>query len=101
MKINEKQWQAKVLDLARLFGWKVHHCRPAMRQSGGWSTPIQGDAGFPDLVLARDGEVIFAELKTDSGSLTANQHEWLAVLPSDSAEVWRPSMLDQITNRLR
>jgi hypothetical protein len=37
---------------------------------------IQGDAGFVDLVLARRGSVVFAELKTERGKLTDEQIVW-------------------------
>ena len=41
-----------VLALAKLRGWRAHHCRAALTAKG-WRTPVQGDAGFVDLVLAR------------------------------------------------
>jgi hypothetical protein len=49
---------------------------------------VQGHPGFPDLVLARDGEVLFRELKTDRGRLTEAQRHSLEVL---GGEVWRPN----------
>ena len=84
-------------------------------QSGKWSTPIQGDAGFPDLVLAHPQKgVIFAELKSEKGKPTEAQMEWLEVLsnatygcPTKSDHwlvrvcVWRPSDMDEIEARLR
>ena len=36
---------------------------------------MQGDTGFPDLVIARDGQVIFAELKSAKGRLVAQTRE--------------------------
>ena len=62
---KEAVFQTHIIHAARKLGWLAHHCRAAPRRSGGFSTPIQGCAGFPDLVLAhtKTGFVIFAELK--------------------------------------
>ena len=60
--MTEADLQQAVIECARTLGWMVAHFRPALRQSGRWSTPVQADGkGFPDLVLARAGRVIFAE----------------------------------------
>jgi hypothetical protein len=102
--ITESQWQQQVIDLARLYGWLVHHCRPAQHQSGKWATPIQGDPGFPDLVLARGGRVIFAELKTDAAhaNLTIHQKAWAAAIQGRFVEwyCWRPRNLPDVAAAL-
>lgn len=69
------------IDLATHCRWAVHHDRPARRTGGQWATAIQGHAGFPDLVLARAGVVIFRELKGYDargrmGRLTPEQRDW-------------------------
>lgn len=99
---SEVAWQQQVLDLARLYRWRVHHCRPAADQSGRWSTPIQGDPGFPDLVLARHPRVIFAELKTDHGVLTLTQMAWRDALGGRGVEwyVWRPRDFEEVRDML-
>lgn len=86
--MTEAEFQDRVIATARLYGWMVHHARPARMADGRWRTPVQGDRGFPDLVLAhtRHGRV-FAELKSDTGRLTPEQKAWLAVL---GGVVWRP-----------
>ena len=81
--MTEAELMAAVIDLARLLGWRVHHCRPA-RTGQGWRTPITGHAGFPDLVLARRGVVIFAELKSERGKVSPDQREWLQALSGDT-----------------
>jgi hypothetical protein len=90
----EKEFQKQVIELAKLFGWKVSHQRPA-KTARGWRTAIQGDAGFPDLVLARRGAVIFAELKREAGKTTEEQDGWLGELGPTTEDclvtVWRPS----------
>jgi hypothetical protein len=107
--LTEEAWQNQVIDLARLFGWHVHHTRPA-RTARGWATPIQGHKGFPDLVLARAGRVIFAELKTDTGRLRPEQQEWQQELtaygsedadPTHEVYVWRPADRRRVEETLR
>jgi len=87
--ITEADFQARVMQTAHLTGWMVAHFRPAMTQRGRWVTPMSGDTGFPDLVLARDGRVIVAELKRDKGIVSTGQMRWLSAL-GDYGRVWRP-----------
>lgn len=105
MPMTEAQFQAAVIDLARLCGWRVMHTRAAQIRPGVWATPIQGDAGFPDLVLCRpiQGDFIVAELKTETGRVSAGQHLWLRALDAAGVEtyVWRPTDLPTIKTRLR
>jgi hypothetical protein len=85
-----------VIDLARLHGWLVYHPLP-LRTAKGWATGTQGDAGFPDLTLAKGGRVILAELKTDAGKLTELQQRWVR---ASGAAVWRPAMWAEIAATL-
>jgi len=70
---TEAQCQSTIVQAARTLGYLVHHTRPAYRQSGRISTPIQGDAGFPDLVIAGHGRVWFVELKRKGNKPTDKQ----------------------------
>ena len=103
--VNEKALQQQVVDLARMRGWLVAHFRPALDQHGRWRTPLQGDTGFPDLVLVRSPRVIFAELKSDRGRATPAQREWLDRLSqcdiAPETGVWRPRDFDELAERLR
>jgi hypothetical protein len=93
--ITEKQWQEQVIDLARMFGWRIAHFRPA-QTSKGWRTAVAADGqGYPDLTLARD-RIIFLELKTDTGKLSAAQTAWLNHLAAAGAETYvaRPQHLE-------
>lgn len=117
IKLKEREWQMQVIDAAHLFGWRVAHFRPARIKVGGqevWRTPVAADgAGFPDLVLAKSARVIFAELKTDSGSTTPEQDNWIRELGgSDGIQlrvmlakhrvfVWRPCQWQEIEKVLR
>lgn len=87
--MKEADFQRRLIDAARLAGFRVAHFRPALTRSGRWATPMQGDKGFPDLVLAKDGRVLVAELKTDIGRTTPEQREWLAAL-GGHGRLWRP-----------
>jgi len=63
---------------------------------------------FPDLVLVRPPEIVFAELKTETGRVSVEQQAWLADLEhvaqhfGDDFDVylWRPSDWDEINDRL-
>ena len=105
--MNEKDFQQQVISIAKMYGWKVQHTRAVQMASGRWATPIQGEAGFPDLVLVKSnhdgrGGVIFAELKTDLGRVQDHQKAWIAALDGAGAEwyVWRPTDLLNISHRL-
>ena len=107
--ITEAQFQSQVIQLAQLRGWLVHHTRPARIKVRGvetYRTPIAGHAGFPDLVLARRGRVIYAELKAQGGQLREDQIKWRdAMCPPDRPEyagwfLWRPSDWAQIERLL-
>ena len=101
---RERDFQRAVIDLARLTGWRVHHTRPALTRRGRWLTPIQGDAGFPDLVLVRAGRVIFAELKRTGGKPTPAQRAWLdALRQCAGVEVylWTPADWQRIVETLQ
>lgn len=90
--MTEKAFQRMEIDLARLHGWRVAHFRPCRTQHG-WRTSVSADGkGFPDLVLVRE-RLLFVELKTDTGIMTAEQLAWLAALRAagQDARVWRPA----------
>ena len=99
--MSEADFQANVIDAAMKLGWQVHAERPA-RTAKGWRTAIQGDSGFPDLVLCR-GRVLFRELKSERGVLSEAQIEWHERLLAAGADwaVWRPSMMDGIVEELQ
>jgi len=102
-KLTEAQFQRQVVELAKLCGWSVAHFRPA-RTEKGWRTPVTADgAGFPDLVLARPPELVFAELKSERGKPSPAQVRWLEALCEVAAEnewvrcyVWRPSDFEDV-----
>src|SRR3990167_191204 len=90
--VTEASFQQQVIAYARLRGWRVAHFRPAMNRRGVWATQMQGDPGFPDLVLARHDRVIFAELKSEKGRSTSDQIAWANTM--GGVFLWRPSDWD-------
>ena len=105
MKILEKEFQAQVIELAWLHNWLVAHFRPALTASGRWITPVAADgAGFPDLVLARRGRVIVAELKSQRGQPSTEQKAWLEAFGSCNGietYLWRPADWNKIEEVLK
>lgn len=102
MRRSEASFQQQIEQLAALYGWRHYHA-PDNRPGGGTGRVQRVTAGFPDLVLVRDGELIFAELKTQTGRVRPEQAEWLAALENvDGVEtyVWRPDDFDAINTRL-
>jgi hypothetical protein len=97
--ISETIFQSQIIAAARLYHWRIVHHRPALNRSGKWSTPMEGDKGFPDLVLAKNGYVILAELKSNTGKLGPGQQEWLTEL-GEHARLWRPRDWNEIVQEL-
>jgi hypothetical protein len=91
-RLTEKQFQAQVVQLATLCGWRMYHTHDSRR-----SNP-----GFPDLILLRNSRAIAAELKTDLGRLTVEQLGWLAAFNAAGVAgvVWRPKDWDEIQRTL-
>lgn len=106
MEITEKQLEAQVKDLAKLFGWKYYHT---------WRS-IHSPAGFPDGVMVRPPRLIFAEFKSERGKVSLKQQEWLEILKQcqklillshtqtlmmPEVYLWRPHMIEEIAGILR
>jgi hypothetical protein len=92
--MSEEQLQRAIIKAAKLHGWRVAHFRAA-RTEKGWRTPVEGDPGFPDLVLARRGDVFFIECKSEKGRVSPEQKAWWSSL-IPRCRVIRPSDLDEV-----
>jgi len=88
----ERDLQAGVVDVARILGYRVHAERAAPSQKG-WRTPIQGHAGWPDVVICGHGRLLVRELKCGRNTLSAEQADWLQELRAAGidAGVWTDS----------
>jgi hypothetical protein len=102
-------FETAVIELAQLHGWRVHHQRPARRANGGWTSAVEGHAGFPDLVLARGprhgrpGRLILAELKAGRGRIDPEQRQWrdmLVQVHGVEVHVWHQDTLEEIAGVL-
>jgi len=107
-KWTEAEFQQRVIDYARGRGWKVAWFRPVRVQRRDGSvyheTPVGADGkGWPDLVLVRAGEIIFAELKVGKNKASPEQVAWLDALRETGAAagVWRETDWDTITEVLK
>jgi hypothetical protein len=99
--LSEAAFQQRVMQYAKLCGWQVVHYKPATVQSGRFVTPVSGDKGAPDLLLARRGVVILAELKRQSGRTSPEQKTWLEHIGTELGRLWRPADWDDIQRELR
>lgn len=89
----ESAFQKQVEGLAKVYGWLRYHTHDSRRSH----------AGFPDLVLLRGPELIFAELKTDRGRIRPEQQDWidaLQLVPGVDVYLWRPKDWDALHARL-
>ncbi|MEV1013727.1 MULTISPECIES: hypothetical protein [unclassified Micromonospora] len=89
----EEDLQRDILKLCKLFGLHTAHFRPGLTQTGKWRTAVAGDGkGWPDLTIVGPGGVLFRELKSATGSRTADQRNWAEWLTEAGADVavWKP-----------
>ena len=100
--MTEAQFQASVIQIAKMNGWRIFHPMKMQARDGSWRTALSGDKGWPDLVMAhRERGFLVCELKADAGRLTEDQKVWLYHLaPWAECHVWRPSDLETIAKRL-
>lgn len=92
--MNETQWRADVIRLARSTGWAhwFTHFSP-------YSTP-----GWPDLALARPPVLILTELKTARGKVSPEQEAAADILGRCERveyRLWRPEHEDEVIATLR
>lgn len=92
--LREKHFQQQVLDLARMYGWLAFHDYDSRMNA----------RGFLDTVLLKPGRLIFAELKSETGTLRPEQKQWmqwLATCPCVEVYLWRPGDFDSIVATLQ
>ncbi len=85
----EAAFLREVMEAARLLGYLCYHVHDSRRD----------EAGYPDLVMVRDGRCIYAELKSERGKLRPAQRVWLDALgqvPGVEVYCWHPRDMDAI-----
>jgi hypothetical protein len=105
--LTEATFTRVIIAYAQAHGWLVYHQRPAITAKG-WRTAVQGNPGFPDLVLARKSVIVIAELKRKHGKMTESQIAWMRAfgwpirLPSGViVRLWTPDDWEDIKDVLR
>ena len=91
--ISEAVWQGMVIEAATQAGWLHYHTHDSRKSQ----------RGFPDLVLVRPPDILFIELKTETGVMQPDQkvwQQWLSQCPQIEYAIWRPSDFTQIAQRL-
>lgn len=90
--LTEEAFQQRILDYCRLRGLLAYHTHDSRRSV----------AGFPDLVIVGGDRILYRELKTNGGKLSADQEKWLVRLKAagGDASVWRPHQWDLIVSIL-
>jgi hypothetical protein len=109
--LSEAELSGLVVELARLGGWTFRY--HTLRSKGSAS-------GFPDWVFVKGPRLLFVELKSEAGKVSAKQLEWIKALEevetgigqctcaaciasgaaSVEVRVWRPSDWDEIVETL-
>jgi hypothetical protein len=87
--VAEKALLDQVKELAQMTGWWFHHQTLSIFSAKGW----------PDVTLIKPPRMVLAELKTETGKVTPEQEECLALLrrvPGVEVYVWRPSDFEKI-----
>ena len=74
--MSEGSVKATVLDIAKRYGWRVFHLThdPRGRNTAKGS-------GYPDLTLARNGDVLWIECKRETENMGDMQLAWAMDLP--------------------
>lgn len=90
---SERTLLQQVRDLARMLGWMTYH--PHLSK---WS-----ERGWPDVVLCKPPRILFLELKSETGRVSAEQTQWLDALRACGldARIVRPSGFDDLVRVLR
>jgi hypothetical protein len=98
--MTEAEFKNVVISVAKRYGWLIHHDLPAQNSRGKWATHIQGDAGFPDLLMVHpvSGKILAVELKAEKGKLSPLQKRWLMAFDVSATfnSVWKPSDMEYI-----
>ncbi len=71
--MTENDLKKNVLREAYAAGWLVYHVPQTTMRNGGGS-------GYPDLTLARDGQILWMELKQERASPSPEQFLWMAAI---------------------
>jgi hypothetical protein len=89
--MTEAELRSRVVALAHAQGWRVFSLPIAKTRR-----PVKDATGYPDLTLARNGYVLWIELKAEGRTLTDQQKAWAMMLPPMQWLVVRPEDMDRL-----
>ena len=92
---EEKTFQLQIIALARKYNWDVYSVPDSRTVTS---------KGFPDLILMHSSKklIIAAELKTEKGRVTKEQHKWLTGFRQHvPTYIWRPNQFNFIKHLLK
>lgn len=93
--VDEKDFQRELMKMAKNNGWKCFHPKYSYKS----------EKGFFDVTMIRGNRVIFTELKTETGTQSAEQKTWMEFAQAVGGNVeyylWRPSDWAEIQEVLK
>jgi hypothetical protein len=90
---SESEFMTAIIDEAKRTGWLVYHTHRSDKS----------EAGFPDLVMVRQGRMVVAEVKRVGGTPTMEQVRWLldmARVPGIEVYCWDAADFDKVVQTL-
>ena len=86
---SEAGFERSIIELAESTGWRAYSIMDSKRAKLACRTAV----GFPDIVLARPGQLRMAECKIGGRQPTDEQREWLRILGAGpaTAHLWTPA----------
>jgi hypothetical protein len=88
--MTEDELLSTLVEAALLLGWRVHHARRSDK------AVTMGTQGLPDLIMAKAGRVVFAEVKDAKGQLTEGQWAWLLAIEVGGGHFLEPAHHDRL-----
>lgn len=89
--MTETELQGHIIKMAAAQGWAIHVHSQGASNAPRRAVRVASNNGYPDMTLARDGEVLWLELKAQNGVQDPAQFFWQFALPQ--YEIIRPSDL--------
>lgn len=93
--MTEEEFQQSVIELGKIYHWRVYHTRDSRKS----------EPGFPDLILANGVRIVVAELKSDrkGARVSPEQTWWLVAFAGADIEtyLWTPVDFNDIHVVLR
>jgi hypothetical protein len=98
----ERAFRQQIRELAKLYRWSYAHYKAVpvlLKGKAVWMTPVEGDVGGPDTLIAKGGRVLNVEVKLDDTYPTPEQRAWAEAL-GDTYRCWRPRDWQRIVEEL-